>query len=321
MWNRDAFIQAQDELLGYQGNYFMVAYGTLGVKSAFKMLCRAKEIPIETADEVSKLISAYEKDKKHNDSVELEDYIENKEYLNLVNASKVYTGIIDSFSVSPCSFILFNGDLRREIGLIRDKNGNMMTCITGVQAEKFGYLKNDLLIVKVVGMNHELYNRISMEQPDSAVLEEWIKDDKNVWDLYGKGFTQCLNQVESSGTTSKCINYQPKTFEELCAFIAVIRPASAGIYKSFEGREDFKYNIKDVDNILRGEYLSGSWLIYQEQMMQLLQFLGFPDSEAYSVMKAISKKKEAVIEGIKSKFEENMTKKIIEDLLEKKGEN
>ena len=318
LWNREAFIQAQDELLGVHGNYFMTAYGTLGIKSAFKMLCRAKDIPIEIADEVTKLINAYEKDKKHDEDLKLEDYISNPKYLELIEESKIYTGIIDSFSVSPCSFVLFNGDLRREFGLIKDKNGNLMCCVTGVEAEKLGYLKNDLLIVKVVGMNDELYKRVNIKQPDSEDLEEAIKDDKLVWDLYANGFTQCLNQMESSGTTDKSTKFKPKTLEELCAFVSIIRPATASIYKSFEKREDFKYNIKELDETLRGEYLNGSWMIYQEQIMVLLQHLGFPDNETYTIMKAISKKKENVIKNIKPRFEESLAKIIIKDMLNRK---
>ena len=299
----------------------MSAYGTLKIKSAFKMLCRAKNISVEIADEISKLITAYEIDLKHNENAKIEDYITNPYYLELIKESKTYTGIIDNLSVSPCSFILFNGDLRREIGLIRDNKGNLMCCITGVEAEKFGYLKNDLLLVKVVGMNDRLYNRIEIKQPPSEKLEELIKDNKLVWDLYAKGFTQCLNQVESTGTTNKCIDFKPKTLEELCAFVAVIRPASASIYKSFEKREKFKYNIEHIDKLLQGEYLSGSWIIYQEQIMELLHFLGFPDNETYSIMKAISKKKENVIKNIKPKFEKSLSKIIIQDLLKKRGEN
>lgn len=317
-WNREAFIQAQDELLGFNGNYFMTAYGTLGIKSAFKMLCRAKNISTEVADEISKLISAYENDKKHNDDAKIENYIKTEEYLQLIEDAKVYTGIIDSFSVSPCSFVLFNGDLRREFGLIRDKHENLMCCVTGVEAEKLGYLKNDLLIVKVVGMNDSLYKRVGMKQPSTEELVELVKNDDLVWDLYAKGYTQSLNQVESNDTTSKVMAFKPKSVEELCAFIAMIRPATASIYKSFEKREDFKYDIEELDNLLRGEYLSGSWMVYQEQIMLLLQHLSFPDNETYSIMKAISKKKDQVISNIKPRFEENLSKMIIRDILNKK---
>lgn len=193
-----------------------------------------------------------------------------------------------------------------------------MCCVTGVEAEKLGYLKNDLLIVKVVGMNDSLYKRVGIEQPSTEKLIEMVKNDKDVWDLYANGFTQSLNQVESNDTTSKAMSFKPKSVEELCAFVAIIRPATASIYKSFERREDFKYNIKELDDLLRGEYLSGSWMVYQEQIMLLLQHLGFPDNETYSIMKAISRKKEKVIASIKPKFEDSLAKMIIKDTLSKK---
>lgn len=318
LWNREAFIQAQDEILGFNGNYFMTAYGTLGIKSAFKMLCRAKDISIEIADEVSKLISVYERDKKHNENVKIEDYVTNEEYLQLIEDSKVYTGIIDSFSVSPCSFILLNGDLRREFGLIKDKNGNLMCCVTGVEAEKLGYLKNDLLIVKVVGMNDSLYKRVGVTQPPSEILEKWIDGDDKVWDLYGNGFTQCLNQVESASTTAKVIAYKPKTLEELCAFVSSVRPAFQYYYKKFESREKFEFNLPELDKLLQGKFLDNSWILYQEQIMLLVVWLGFKVSESADLMKAISKKKIDKINMIKGRFEDRLGEIMIRDILDRR---
>lgn len=317
VWNREAFIQAQDELLGVNENYFMSAYGTLKIKSAFKMLCRAKNIDVNIADEISKLITAYEIDLKHNENAKIEDYITNPYYLELIKESKTYTGIIDNLSVSPCSFILFNGDLRREIGLIRDNKGNLMCCITGVEAEKFGYLKNDLLIVKVVGMNDTLYKRIKIEQPSSEVLEEWVKEDKEVWDLYKNGYTQCLNQVESTSTTSKAMAYKPQTLEELCAFVSSVRPSFQSYYKKFENREKFDFDLPELDKLLQGQFLDNSWILYQEQIMLLVVWLGFKVSESADLMKAISKKKIDKINMIKGRFEDRLGEIMIRDILNK----
>lgn len=317
VWNREAFIQAQDELLGVNENYFMSAYGTLKIKSAFKMLCRAKNIDVNIADEISKLITVYEIDLKHNENTKIEDYVTNPYYLELIKESKTYTGIIDNLSVSPCSFILFNGDLRREIGLIRDNKGNLMCCITGVEAEKFGYLKNDLLIVKVVGMNDTLYKRIKIEQPSSEVLEEWVKEDKEVWDLYKNGYTQCLNQVESTSTTSKAMAYKPQTLEELCAFVSSVRPSFQSYYKKFESREKFDFDLPELDKLLQGQFLDNSWILYQEQIMLLVVWLGFKVSESADLMKAISKKKIDKINMIKGRFEDRLGEIMIRDILNK----
>jgi DNA polymerase III alpha subunit len=295
----------------------MSAYGTLGLKSAFKMYCRAKNIDIAIADELSKHITSYMLDKKHNESAKINDYIKDKEHLKLVQDSNSYMGIIDSFSGHPCSYVLSNEDLRRTFGLLKSPAGDIVANITGGEAEKLGYLKNDLLIVSVVGMNDKLYKRVGIEQFTSNQLYDKVQGDSKVWELYGEGHTVCLNQVESSSTTDKVKSFKPHTVEELCNFIAVIRPASASIYKSFENREKFKYEIGALDNLLQGEFLTGSWIIYQEQIMQLMEWLGFAESETYAIMKAISKKKLSVIEAVKERFEEKLMEEMIKDVLEK----
>lgn len=296
----------------------MVAYGTLKLKSAFKMLCRAHDIDVDLANEISKMITTYEYDKKHNSSVLIEDYIKNEEHLKLIEDSYKYMGIIDSFSAHPCSFCLSNEDLRRSFGLMRSPSGELVVNVTGTEAEKLGYLKNDLLVVTVVGMNDRLYNRIGVRQFESTYLYNKVSEDNGVWDLYGDGITMCLNQMESVGTTEKSKRFKPKTVEELCNFIAVIRPATASIYKSFEKREKFDYGIKELDEIIQGEFLDSSWILYQEQLMILFKWLGFKDSDTYGVMKAISKKKIDVINNTKEMFEEKLIEHMIADILAKK---
>ena len=318
LWNREAFIQAQKKIFGEHSNYFMIAYGTLGVKSAFKMLCRAKNIPVETADEISKLISTYEKDKKHNESVELKDYISN-EYIHLIEESDIYTGIVDSCSQHPCGMLLLNGDIRREFGLIKAPNGALVANITGAEADKFGYVKNDLLIVQVVGMNDALYKRIGVKIPSSNEIIEISRTDSEIWKLYENGFTMCLNQVEGNGTTLKVMKYKPKTFEELCAFIASVRPGFQSFYNIFEKREKFEFGVKKIDDFLRGDFLDGSFLLYQEQQLMLLVLIGIDGGEAYTVLKAISKKKKHVIESVEKEFKEKLLKYIEEDPMDING--
>lgn len=320
LYNRECFVKAQTELLGEHSSYPMIAYGTLGIKSAFKMLCRAKDIDVDLSNEISKIITTYLKDKEYNESAELEDYLKDEYHRQLVNDSSHYKGIIDSFSQHPCSYLLStNTDLRREFGVIKTPNNDFVVNITGEQAEKFGYLKNDLLIVTVVGMNDKLFKRIGIDIPSSMQLCDMVKNDKKTWDLYGEGFTMCLNQMESNGTTQKSMKYKPISVEELCNLVAIIRPACKSIYPMFEKRQIFEYGIKDLDELLKGEFLESSLIIYQEQIMLLLQWLGFPEKDGYDIMKAISKKKIDVIESVKEKFEIKLTEAIIKDMLKTKA--
>lgn len=98
------FKKATDDLLGINGNYFMITYGETKKNSAFKTYARAKDLPFDIANAISKKLSEYEKAVKHSDGAEvnIEEYITDPEQLRLLKESEVYQGIIDNISPSPC---------------------------------------------------------------------------------------------------------------------------------------------------------------------------------------------------------------------------
>ena len=110
MSNVEAFEKAGKEILGEYGCLPMIAFGTAKTLSAFKLLARARNLDFETANEVAKQIQNYEMDVKRakennaddpdydvDDDVQIESYVDEK-YLELIDASKKYKGIITSLS-------------------------------------------------------------------------------------------------------------------------------------------------------------------------------------------------------------------------------
>ena len=161
MANVPAFEKAGKEMLGEYGCLPMIAYGTVKTLSAFKLLARARDLDFETSNEVSKQIQNYELDLKHaiennsddpdydpEDDVQIESYIDEK-YLELINDSKQYKGIVTSWLCHPCAHILLDRDLRRETGVVRvkSKSGNkeavIAAYIDGKTADNYNYLKAD----------------------------------------------------------------------------------------------------------------------------------------------------------------------------------
>lgn len=63
--NREAFEQAQAELLGEWKSAPMVAFGTLKRLSAWKMYCRANNVPFETANSIGDSLKRYEQDLRY----------------------------------------------------------------------------------------------------------------------------------------------------------------------------------------------------------------------------------------------------------------
>ena len=318
------FYKAQKNILGEETNYPLIAFGTLQPKSAFKMLCTAKgNISVDLQNEMSTKIDNYLLDYKHasdenKDDIKLEDYLDKPELSELYNQGKKYFGLVTDIKRHASAFCVAPNNVAELFGLCKTPAGDVVLNLEGKYMDELGYVKLDWLIVQVVDIIDKVYKRIGIPTPTAEELYNLVKDDKETWSIYENGITCCVNQVEQNKTRDKVMRYKPKTVEELCAFIAGIRPAFQSYYKRFENREHFEFGVKELDELLQGEYLDSSWILYQEQIMKLVVWLGFEVKESADLMKAISKKKEDKIKMIKGKFEDKMCEKMILDILNKR---
>jgi DNA polymerase III alpha subunit len=320
--DRAPFLEAQRKLLGYQGNFDLLALGTLKYKSAFKMFARANNLDPQLANEVTKQIDKYEKAIKHMDDDETEDdynifdYVDEKKYGHLINGCQKYRGIVDTLKSHPCASIMLDTNAIEDVGVILVKSESTgRECWVALQEsstmDAFGYVKNDWLIVDSIGLTYDIYKELNIEPFTVNQLLEKIEGNQKVWDIYAKGLTMCINQVEKKKSTEKVMRFKPKNIYELTQFVAGIRPSFQSMYKIFESRQHFDYGIKAFDDLLQDEYCDSSFILYQESLMKVLSFAGFPMSETYTIIKAISKKKKYVIDGAKEKFIPNFTKAIL----------
>lgn len=327
VYNREKFIEAQDELLGVKNNYQIMALGQLKEKSAFRMLCKIKDIDVDTQKYISDRLTDMEKAMKHADTEEereaitIEKYIQDENLLALYKESEKFLGVVSDLKASPCSWAICPFELDEMFGLLKTPNGDIVLNVEGKNIESFGIVKLDWLSVDVVGNIESVYKQIGIETPSSNQLAGLVKGDKATWEIYSKGITCCVNQCESARTTEKVMRYQPKSIEELTAFVAGIRPSFASNYEMFEKRQKFEYGIPVIDELFQGEFLENSFILYQEQILLLLKFLGFEAKERYGILKAISKKKREVIVQVKDKFEEKLGEAMILDLLKERDKN
>lgn len=306
------FGEAMGEVMGEWRSAPMVAYGTLKRASAWKMYCRAANVPFDIANTLSDRLKQYELDVKHaeddeKDSIDVYDYIP-KEYHEQLRMSEKYLGMVDSISPHPCAYLICQNDIRREVGIFRinSKNGKKKTVyaafIDGATADAYGYLKNDDLAVDVVKVNADIYSRIGIPQPDVPKLLEMTKDDSATWDMYAKGWTLGLNQAEREKSTEKVMRYKPRNISELSAFVAGIRPGFASMAPKLFSRERFSYGIPVLDKMIQTKEMPDSFILYQEQVMMILQWAGFTASESYAAIKAIAKKHPEKVLPMKERF-------------------
>ena len=76
---------------------------------------------ISEYDDVAKDIDAYREDPKWKD---------------LIKESERFVGVIDSVSESPCSMLLYDKPVRKEIGLVRTSKGVMCCMLDGYNCDK-----------------------------------------------------------------------------------------------------------------------------------------------------------------------------------------
>lgn len=316
---REPFIEAQRELVGELGTYDLLALGTLKLKAAWKMYSRAYNIEPETANEISKQIDRYETAKKHaeeGENVDIHFYIDSK-YQDLIDGCQKYLGIYDTAKGHPCGCLCYEGDIESEIGisLCKSEATGKEVLVANIESgtiDAFGYLKQDYLIVDSVGLTYDVYKEAGLEPFTVNELLVKIEHDDATWQIYSDGYTQCVNQCEQPKSTQKVMRYKPKNISELTQFIAAIRPSFQSMYHTFESRQHFDYGIKALDDLLQDEYCSSSFILYQESLMKVLGFAGFPMSETYTIIKAISKKKDYVIKDARPKFITNFAKAILD---------
>lgn len=316
---QEPFERAQKEILGEDHAYPMIAFGTLKKKSAFKMYARAKKLDFGIANKISDQISKYDEALKYADDDEREeisiyDFVD-PEYHDYVRKSEVYWGIIVSKSKAPCAYLLYQGSIRRQIGLIKCKSETtkkecITTVIDGAVAEKYKFLKNDWLIVDTVTLTDAIFKRIGIKPMTVNELAEAVKDNDKVWGVYSSGLTCGVNQCEKESTTQKLMRYKPRNVSELSAFVAAIRPGFKSMYLKFESRQPFSYGVPVIDNLIQTKEFPYSFILYQENLMSILNFAGFPMDKCYGIIKDIAKKHPEKVRPLKQQFIEGLCEKL-----------
>ena len=310
------FVQAQAEILGQEHSYPMLAYGTMKKSAAWKLYAKSQGIPFDIANAVSEQIARYEMAVKHadeddKDSIDIEHFI-SKDYRDIYAKSADYLGLITSWSIAPCSSLIYDGDIRTEIGLVKIKD-NICCLMDGHWAEDGHFLKNDHLKVSVVDLIYRAYHRIGMEPPAVKDLLAMCPPDDLAWSVYERGCTLGINQCEKDGTRNRVMKYKPHNISELSAFVAAIRPGGASFYKQFESREPFSYGVKAFDELIQTKEFPYSFLLYQEQVMRALNYAGIDMADCYTAIKNIAKKRAEKVLAYKDTFINGFRASIIRD--------
>ena len=297
------FYEASKEFLGEDGCYWMIAYKPLQVSSGFRLWCKGKGLNINEYNDVAIELAELSKAKK---SYTESNYYKNEKWKQLMDDSQHFVGVIESVAQHPCSTLLMDKFISREVGLI--KAGDIICAnITSYESDNYKFLKNDLLTVSVWSLINDTCKLANIKTPSIAELNSKL-DDKT-WEIYEKGLTCSINQADSDYATGLVKTYKPHSVAEMSAFVACIRPGCASLLQDFIHRKPYTTGIKQLDELL----IDGSHrMIYQELIMKYLIWLGVKEDDSYGIIKKIAKKKfkEQELKELKDKLLKGWIKQV-----------
>ncbi len=150
-----------------------------------------------------------------------------------------------------------------------------------------------------------------LKRIDPLDLDRLTYRDQNVLDLFRRGDTAGVFQFESGGMRNLLMAMAPDRFEDLIAANALYRPGPMDLIPDYNDRKHARAQVPKVHPIV-DQFTDDTYgvMAYQEQVMQIVHNLGgIPLRAAYTLIKAISKKKQKVIEANRPKFIEGAVEK------------
>jgi DNA polymerase-3 subunit alpha len=222
-------------------------------------------------------------------------------------------GTVRHASQHACGVVISDRPLTEYVPLQTAQHGDVdtVTQYSLHPIEDIGLLKMDFLGLANLTIIQNTIEIIEAVYETKIKIEEIPLDDKKTFELFGRGETTGVFQLESDGMKRYIKELKPSEIEDIIAMVALYRPGPMQWIDSFirrkHGKEQIEYEHQFMENALKNTY---GIPVYQEQVMQISKDMaGFTGGEADTLRKAMGKKIESLMKKMKSKFVEGAVAK------------
>lgn len=304
---RDEVLQYVHQKYGHQRVAQIITFGTLAAKQVVRDVSRVFNLP---RYDMQRLIDAL----PHGLHVTIKDALKESQQLKnllddnpkfrlLIQVAQQLEGLPRHYSIHAAGIVLSEQPLHEIVPLQDGSDGLLMTQFAKDTVEALGLLKMDFLGLKNLSIMDNTLQMIRQEDPNFD-LQKINFNDPLTLQLFQRGKTEGIFQFESSGIRNVLVNLHPTNFEDIVAVNALYRPGPMENIPHFTarkaGKEKITYPAPSLEKILGPTY---GILVYQEQVMQLASVMaGFTLGEADLLRRAMSKKKKATMEDMRTKF-------------------
>ncbi len=292
----------------------IITFGTLAARGVVRDVARVMDLPYSYGDQISKMIPTelgITLDRALEMNPELrKQYEENETTHKLIDMCRKLEGLPRHTSIHAAGVVICQSPAEDLVPLSRSAEGNITTQFTMTTIEELGLLKMDFLGLRtltVIKDATDFANRslgVKKGDPGFIDIDNIDYNDQAVLTSIGSGRCSGIFQLESAGMQAFMKELKPKSLEDIIAGISLYRPGPMDfIPKYIAGKNDaasITYQTPELESILKPTY---GCIVYQEQVMQIVQQLGgYTLGRADLVRRAMSKKKQHVMEVERENF-------------------
>ncbi len=303
--------------------------GTLQAKNAVADVGRAMGISLDVVNKLKKLVN-FKPDKKAGktgiemafenaktgaaDNAELLSMAADPEIHKLLKIASDLEDMPRNTSTHAAGVVIAGIPLAEVVPLYKQPNkDDIAVQYDMIEVEKLGLLKMDFLGLKNLTVIENTLKSIKKETGTELNWDKIGYKDEATYKLLQEGKTLGVFQLESPGMTKLVIELAPSAFSDLTALLALFRPGplGSGMHTEYvlckHGRKKPFYDHPELEPILKETYGN---ILYQEQVMQIVQILGgFTLGQADNLRRAMGKKNMAEMMKGKKRFVEGCIEK------------
>lgn len=310
----------RDEVIEYCANKYghervanICTFGKMAARAAVRDVARVLQVPYAEADRLSKMIPPPVQGRHiplstciQMDEDLKREYAENPTSKEVIDFAIRLEGTIRSHGVHAAGVVIAPDDIVNFVPLEMAQKGVVATQYPMGPVEELGLLKMDFLGLSNLTIINNALRIIRKVYHNEIDLSTLPLDDKKTYQLFQRGDTTGVFQLESAGMKRYLKELKPSVFDDIIAMVALYRPGPMQFIDSFikrkHGEEPIVYLHEGMKNSLENTY---GILVYQEQFMQISkEWCGFTGGQADTLRKAVGKKNIDLMRKIKPEFVE-----------------
>ena len=308
---RGEVIQYVKEKYGEANVAQIGTFGTLAARAAIRDVGRTLGMPIFRVDQIVAMVPdqlGIELADALKQSDELKKtYDSDGEIRELIDLAMKIEGLARNVGTHAAAVVIAERPVEQYVPLqyVKGKTEVITQWAMG-DVERAGLLKMDFLGLRNLTILAKAVELVEESRGERIDPHKFPLEDAETFALLCRGETKGIFQLESGGIRDLLQRMKPDHFRDIIATNALYRPGplEGGMVDDYievkHGRKPAVYPHPVMEEVLEETH---GVMVFQEQVMRILNLLGGIDlADAYSCIKAISKKKLPLIAKFREQF-------------------